>query len=112
MSRLRALIPSTRGERINLSRVFARGRRTRGSHNQTCLMELIDPATAGQRLSINSATLEYLADACMITHYDIDGEIRFDPADLNTWVHRHKIEEVSKTFLDHLTDCTDVGKQP
>ncbi|MGH2831595.1 MAG: hypothetical protein ACRDK2_02385 [Solirubrobacteraceae bacterium] len=72
----------------------------RGSHNQACLIELIDPATAARRLSIPSSTLEYLADASMIPHYLTSGEIRFEPKELNAWVHRHKIDEPHVTFLE------------
>lgn len=107
MMRLRTFIPSRHEGRIRLSQIGPCSSRRRGSHNQTCLIELIDPATAGERLSVKPATLEYLADATMIPHYDIAGEIRFDPNDLNTWVRRHKIDEIGKTILDNLTDRAD-----
>jgi hypothetical protein len=73
MMRLRTFIPSTHEGRIGLSQIGSCCSRRRGSHNQTCLVELIDPATAGWRLSINGATLEYLADARMIPHYASPG---------------------------------------
>ena len=100
MMRLRTFIPSHHEGRVRLSQIGPCFSRSRGSHNHVCLVELIDPTTAGRRLSISSATLEYLADACMIPHYYIAGEIRFDPNDLNTWVHRHKIDELGAIPVD------------
>jgi hypothetical protein len=111
MMRLRAFIPCIRKAKNSLSQIFTDGGKTRGSYSRTFLTELIDPATAGRRLSISNSTLEYLADACMITHYEIDGEIRFDPSDLNRWLQRHKIDEVDKGLMEWLTDCAEGREQ-
>jgi hypothetical protein len=109
MMRLRTFIPSTHEGRIRLSQIGPCFSRRRGSHSQICLVELIDPATAGQRLSITPATLEHLAKTSMIPHYHIAGEIRFDPNDLNTWVHRHKIDELGAVPIDD-EDWIDWGR--
>lgn len=100
MMRLRTFISSHHEGRVRLSQIGPCFSRRRGSHNQTCLIELIDAATAGGRLSIEPATLEYVADACMIPHYCIAGDIRFDPNDLDSWVHRHKVDELGAIPVD------------
>lgn len=68
--------------------------RSRGGHDSSCLVVLIDPVLAGQHLGISPWILESAATHHLIPHYRIADQIRFDAHELDAWVKRHKIDEI------------------
>jgi hypothetical protein len=67
--------------------------RTRSSHDQSCLVYLLDVATASELLGLDSELLLAAAEQQLVRHYRIAGEIRFDPVDLQRWIQQHRIDE-------------------
>ena len=82
----------TRPGRSQLGRIY-HGSRVRGGHNSNSLIVLIDAISASEKLWIAPVILEIAAEHHLIPYYRIAGQIRFDPVDLDCWVHKHRIDE-------------------
>jgi len=81
-----------RAGRSQLGRIY-HGSRVRGGHGSNNLIVLIDVIFASEKLRIAPAILEIAAEHHLIPYYRIAGQIRFDPVDLDCWVHKHRIDE-------------------
>lgn len=68
--------------------------RTRSGHDNRTLVRLIDVHQASQRLGLPTISLELATKTGLIAHYLIEGQIRFDPAELTRWVRMHRIDEL------------------
>jgi len=55
--------------------------------------KLIDLAEACRQLKLPATCLELAAKHKLVPHYLIDGQLLFEPAELNRWVHIHHIDE-------------------
>ena len=91
MIRLRTLHRAPHEGRVRMQRLeFVRhGARSRGGHGRDCLITLIDPISASQKLRLSPTSLELGARNGLIPHYRFGDQIRFDPRDLDAWVQKH-----------------------
>jgi hypothetical protein len=69
--------------------------RTRAGHDNRTLIRLIDANQAGQQLKLSALSLELGAQHRLIPHYLIQGQLRFEPAELNRWIRQHHINIIS-----------------
>ena len=66
--------------------------RARGGHDNRTLIRLVGIDTASERLGLSASSLELGARSRLIPHYEIDGHLLFEPAELNRWIYRHRID--------------------
>jgi hypothetical protein len=66
--------------------------RTRGGHDNRTLIRLIDIALASQLLGLSEMSLELAAKHGFIPHYAIQGQLYFEPAELNSWIRQHHFD--------------------
>jgi hypothetical protein len=93
----RRCIPSTPQSRSDHRRGFTgtllRSEiRTRGGHDNRTLIRLIHATQASQQLGLSTISLELGAKHGLIPHYVIQGQLHFEPAELNRWIRQHHID--------------------
>jgi hypothetical protein len=66
--------------------------RTRGGHDNRTLIRLIDATRASQLLGLSEMSLELAAKQGLIPHYAIQGQLYFEPAELNRWIRQHHFD--------------------
>lgn len=93
MIRLRTFAKPAHGGRFRMQQA-KHPTRSRGGHDPSCLVVLIDPVLASQHLGISPWILESAATHHLIPHYRIADHIRFDARELDAWVKRHHIDEI------------------
>jgi excisionase family DNA binding protein len=76
--------------------------RTRTRHDDRTLIRLIDTNQASRRLGLSEQSLEQGALDGHLPHYDIGGQIRFDPDELGNWIRQHHLNAL--TTDDDFTD--------
>jgi hypothetical protein len=69
--------------------------RTRTRHDEKTLIRLIDVSQASRRLGLSEHSLEHGALDGLIPHYDIGGQLRFDPDELSNWAHQHHLNALT-----------------
>ena len=66
--------------------------RTRGGHDNRTLIRLIDISKASQLLGLSEMSLELAAKHGLIPHYNIQGQLYFEPAEMNRWIRQHHFD--------------------
>jgi excisionase family DNA binding protein len=69
--------------------------RTRGAHDSRTLVTLITVEQASELLGLSSTSIELGAHNGLIPHYYIDGQTRFEPAELDRWIRQHHFDVLS-----------------
>jgi hypothetical protein len=76
--------------------------RTRTRHDDRTLIRLIDANQASRRLGLSELSLQLGALDGHIPHYNIGGQIRFNPHELANWIHQYHLNAL--TTDDDITD--------
>jgi excisionase family DNA binding protein len=69
--------------------------RTRGAHDSRTLVRLITVQQASELLGLSSTSIEMGVCSGEIPHYDLLGELRFDPVEIERWLRWHHYEALS-----------------